>query len=65
MAREAIATGAGRMLGISLHPWLTGQPHRIGCVERVVAHLMANHDKIWFASAGQIVETFNKQQQSS
>jgi len=63
MVREAQASGAGRMLGISLHPWLTGQPHRIGCVERVVAHLMANQEKIWFASAGQIVETFNRQQQ--
>lgn len=65
MVREASTSGAGRVLGISLHPWLTGQPHRIGCVERVVAHLMANRDKIWFASAGQIVETFNKQQPSS
>lgn len=58
---EAIATGAGRMLGISLHPWLTGQPHRIGCVERVVAHLHAKRDRLWLASASDVVQAFKAQ----
>lgn len=59
LLREAAASGAGRMLGISLHPWLTGQPHRIGCLERVVAHLQSHRDRLWLASAGEIVRAFN------
>ncbi len=61
MLKEATATSAGRMLGISLHPWLTGQPHRIGCVHRVIEHLLAKRDDIWFASAGQIVQACQAQ----
>lgn len=62
MLREASTQNSARMLGISLHPWLTGQPHRIGCVERVLNHVHDNRDKIWLASAGEIVSAFNTQQ---
>jgi peptidoglycan/xylan/chitin deacetylase (PgdA/CDA1 family) len=60
LIREATESGAGRMLGISLHPWLTGQPHRIGCLERVVQHLQAQEDKIWLSTPGKIVDHFNR-----
>lgn len=60
LIRESKQTGAGRMLGISLHPWLTGQPHRIGCVERVVQHLQAHQNDIWLATPGEIVNHFNQ-----
>lgn len=60
LVREAKENSAGRMLGISLHPWLTGQPHRIGCVQRVVQHLQAHRDDIWLATPGSIADHFNK-----
>ncbi|TVQ37889.1 MAG: polysaccharide deacetylase [Wenzhouxiangella sp.] len=36
---EAQALGHGRLLTMNLHPWVIGQPHRIGQLERVFAHL--------------------------
>ncbi|AWB35026.1 polysaccharide deacetylase family protein [Orrella marina] len=65
MLKEGRTQNAGRMLGISLHPWLTGQPHRIGCVERVLNHVLAHRDQIWLATAGEIVSTFAEQQKQA
>lgn len=39
LLREARALGAGRLLALSIHPWVMGQPHRIKHLERVFAHL--------------------------
>ncbi len=50
---EAQETGAGRMLALSVHPWMLGQPHRIGKLEQVLAHITAS-DAAWSASAGEI-----------
>ncbi len=58
---EAEQTGHGRMLALSVHPWLVGQPHRIAAFERVLAHL-ADRAGIWSASAGDIVSTWRSQQ---
>ena len=61
LLKEATTKGGARMLGISLHAWLSGQPHRIGCVERVLEHLLKHRDRIWLACAGEIVQAFNQQ----
>lgn len=50
---EATETGGGRMLALSIHPWMLGQPHRIGKLEQVLAHIMG-HGDVWSASAGEI-----------
>ncbi len=50
---EATSTGAGRMLALSIHPWMLGQPHRIGKLEQVLEHITASDD-VWSASAGEI-----------
>jgi peptidoglycan/xylan/chitin deacetylase (PgdA/CDA1 family) len=52
---EAERTGAGRLLSLSLHPWVIGQPHRIGHLERVLAHLAARRDRIWNAAPSAIL----------
>ena len=62
LIREARETNAGRMLGISLHPWLTGQPHRIGCLERVINHLQAKQNDIWLTTPGEIIKQFAQAQ---
>lgn len=46
---EAIQQKSGRMLGISLHPWLMGQPHRIGCLEEILDYIN-QHNDIWQTS---------------
>ena len=51
---EAEQTGGGRLLALSIHPWLLGQPHRIAALEAVLTHL-AETPGIWSASASEIV----------
>lgn len=50
----------GRMLGLSLHPWMVGQPHRIACLEAVLDHIL-NHDLVWCATSGEILDAFQEQ----
>ncbi len=58
---EEAEQAGGRLLALSIHPWLLGQPHRIGCLEEVLDHIMG-HDKVWQASAGEILDCFLAQQ---
>ena len=51
--KEAEEKGGGRMLALSIHPWMLGQPHRIGKLEQVLAHITAR-EGVWSASAGEI-----------
>lgn len=46
---------SGRLLSLSLHPWLIGQPHRIGKLEAVLDYLRAQAD-VWFAEPSAIVD---------
>ena len=57
---EAQAHGQGRLLALSIHPWLLGQPHRIAALEVVLAHLAAQPG-VWSASAGEIVAAWRRQ----
>ncbi len=52
---EAERLGAGRLLALNVHPWVMGQPHRIGQLERLFAHLAARGDRIWNAPPSAIV----------
>ncbi len=57
---EARAEG-GRMLALNIHPWLLGQPHRIGSLERILDHITA-YGEVWSASPSQIRATWLAQQ---
>jgi peptidoglycan/xylan/chitin deacetylase (PgdA/CDA1 family) len=57
---EAAEQG-GRMLALSIHPWMLGQPHRIGKLEQVLAHI-AGHKAVWSAGAGAIRNAWLEQQ---
>ena len=50
----------GRILALSIHPWMLGQPHRIGKFEQVLEHIMAKGN-IWSASASEILDCFLNQ----
>jgi peptidoglycan/xylan/chitin deacetylase (PgdA/CDA1 family) len=54
--RDATATGSGLMMALPLHPFAIGQPHRIGALDRVLAHL--RDAGAWIARAGDIVDHY-------
>jgi allantoinase len=56
---EAVSQG-GRILALSLHPWVIGQPYRIGALERALTHIMARKD-VWPATASEILDAFTAQ----
>jgi len=47
----------GRMLSLSLHPWVLGQPHRVKHLEAALAYVMSKPG-VWSASAGDILAAF-------
>ncbi|MFK7888269.1 MAG: polysaccharide deacetylase family protein [Gammaproteobacteria bacterium] len=58
---EAETTGGGRLLALNIHPWMLGQPHRIGALERVLAHVTQS-GKAWSAGPGEIVAAWKRAQ---
>jgi len=48
-----------RVMGIPLHPMITGQPLRIKYLERALAH-MKQREKVWFATGGEIVDAYQR-----
>ena len=53
----------GRLLTINLHPWLIGQPFRIGYLEDALGHIMG-HDGVWTATGSEVVDWFNNNRPS-
>jgi len=58
LSAEATATGGGRMLALSIHPWMLGQPHRIGKLEQILEYI-TSQPGVWSASAGEIAAHSN------
>lgn len=56
LLQEAERTGHGRLLTLNIHPWVMGQPHRIGHLERALAHLAHNGARLWNAAPSTIVD---------
>ena len=48
---------SGRVAAISLHPYIIGVPHRIGALDRALAHICA-HDGVWLATGSEIASHF-------
>jgi allantoinase len=57
--REA-ATQGGRVMAMSLHPWVIGQPYRIGALEAALAHI-TRHKGVWSATGAEILDAFAAQ----
>ena len=53
LSREATAND-GRMMTLTIHPWMSGQPHRIGWLEQALQHVMSIQG-MWSASGAQIL----------
>ncbi len=54
--REA-TPGDGRLMTLTLHPWMSGQPHRIKFLDEALAHIMG-HDGVWSAGGAEIVAAY-------
>jgi peptidoglycan/xylan/chitin deacetylase (PgdA/CDA1 family) len=57
--REA-ATQGGRVMAIALHPWIIGQPYRIGALEAALEHML-RHRGVWCATGAEIAEAWRSQ----
>lgn len=47
--------------GITIHSFIMGQPYRLHQLRRILGHLNANSDEIWFATPGEIAEHYAAQ----
>lgn len=44
------------VLGLALHPFIVGQPHRIRPLRRALRHVAAQDARIWVATAGGLAD---------
>ena len=56
---EAVRSGS-RILTLVLHPWVIGQPYRIGALERALTYIMTNKG-VWSATGSEIIDAFASQ----
>ena len=61
--REASAAD-GRIMAVTVHPWIIGQPHRIQSLHRALAHMVAK-DGVWVATGGEILDVWQAAQSGS
>lgn len=60
---EALSRG-GRIMSISLRPWLIGQPYRIGALEEALDHILSRPG-VWSATGSEILDSWAGQQQEA
>ena len=50
----------GRLLALNLHPWLVGQPFRIGSIDQALGH-MIGQGGVWAATGSEIIDWYQSQ----
>jgi|RhiMethySRZTD1v2_1073278.scaffolds.fasta_scaffold166633_2 peptidoglycan/xylan/chitin deacetylase (PgdA/CDA1 family) len=55
LAAEAVQTKSGRFMGLHLHPWLSGMPHRFPHVARAIEAFAATPG-LWPATAAEVAQ---------
>jgi peptidoglycan/xylan/chitin deacetylase (PgdA/CDA1 family) len=48
---------SGRVMCLPLHPFLTGQPHRLGAFAAALRHIVG-HDRVWLATGAEIADWY-------
>ncbi|HLY64445.1 MAG TPA: polysaccharide deacetylase, partial [Chloroflexota bacterium] len=48
---------SGRVMGIPLHPFITGAPHRIRFLDEALTHI-EQHAAVWWATGSQIIDAY-------
>ena len=56
-AYELLATEGGRILGLSIHPWIFGQAQRIKYLKEAVATTAGKPD-VWYTGSEEIAASF-------
>lgn len=49
------------VLGIALHPYIVGQPHRLRPLRAALEHIARHRDEIWLCEAGEIAAHWREQ----
>jgi allantoinase len=57
---EASASGGGRILSLSVSPWIMGYPHRISTLQRLLGRILES-GSVWHANGMQIADAFMMQ----
>ena len=52
---------SGRVMAIAVHPFLTGQPHRIGALDAALEYI-CSHEHVWLATGREIVDHYQRSQ---
>jgi peptidoglycan/xylan/chitin deacetylase (PgdA/CDA1 family) len=60
LCAEAERHGGGRILSLSISPWIIGYPHRISALERILAKIL-DAGSVWHETGLEIVGAFKKQ----
>ena len=50
----------GRLMALNWHPWMVGQPFRIGAADDALAYMMAQGD-VWPATGSEIIDWYQSQ----
>ena len=51
------STESARVMGIALHPYITGVPHRIDALDAALAYIR-RHDDVWLATGSEITAAY-------
>lgn len=46
------------VMGIALHPYIVGQPHRLRPMREALRHIARRRDEVWLTKSGEIAEQF-------
>jgi allantoinase len=57
---EAEQQGGGRILSLSISPWIMGYPHRIAALDRILTSIVSS-GSVWHASGNEIVNLVTPQ----
>lgn len=61
---ETLYAEGGRVMNIAVHPFITGQPHRIDAFARALEHILSRPG-VWCATGEEIVDAWRAQQPSA
>ena len=50
----------GRLMSLTIHPWMSGQPHRIKALKTALTHIVG-HEGVWSATGAEILAAYRAQ----
>lgn len=57
--QEGNESGNAKVMAIPLHPFLVGQPFRIGALERILEYC-ASHEDVWFTTGDELADYYRR-----